>query len=291
MNITLYWAVTGRYLGFELPEKEFLSKTEHDPFKKRDYEHLHELLADPYSGLANYRIDELAPIQDQNEVDGITGATIAGVKDYIVEDAVYTTYTMWHIVHGATQDKVREYTAQHFDENLLLKILNSPVCSDVIWGLESIPPDFTWTEELQDQLLGLVQDEESIIANKAVECFSPAMLANEQTQLKLFFQYKHAGYFVRRKILQKFEEAPFLAPVVEMQLAAELPELNGSMVKSVLNLFAIHQIRNSESEEIIADLLDHKNQFIARKAFQFLEKNPSDNKKVERCLKKYGNKF
>ena len=43
VNIELFWNTTGRYLGFKLPKGEFLSKTEHDPFKSADYNRLHEL--------------------------------------------------------------------------------------------------------------------------------------------------------------------------------------------------------------------------------------------------------
>src|SRR5690606_20261779 len=36
LNVLLYWDITGRYLGFELPAGEFLSKTEHEPFTTRE---------------------------------------------------------------------------------------------------------------------------------------------------------------------------------------------------------------------------------------------------------------
>src|SRR5690606_28823472 len=32
LDIILYWNITGRYLGFEMPKDEFLSKTDHEPF-------------------------------------------------------------------------------------------------------------------------------------------------------------------------------------------------------------------------------------------------------------------
>ena len=43
----IYWNITGRYLGFELPVGEFLSKSEHKPFSEEEYERLNDLLADP----------------------------------------------------------------------------------------------------------------------------------------------------------------------------------------------------------------------------------------------------
>jgi hypothetical protein len=35
LDIVIYWNITGRYLGFELLDGEFLSKYDHTPFTKR----------------------------------------------------------------------------------------------------------------------------------------------------------------------------------------------------------------------------------------------------------------
>ena len=53
LYIELFWNITGRYLGFKLPEGEFLSKTEHVKFNSNEYDKLNQLLADPNSALAN----------------------------------------------------------------------------------------------------------------------------------------------------------------------------------------------------------------------------------------------
>lgn len=290
LNITLFWTVTGRYLGFHLPEGEFLSKTEHDPFTQQDYEHLHALLADPYSNLANYRIEELVPMVENNEVDGVSAATIAGVKNYIVENAVYTTYTLWHIVHGSTPKKIQAYTQKHLQPELAIQILNSSNQQDVIWALENIPSDIQATKSLQDKLFDLVAHEELLISNKAIEGIPTSWLGNQENQLKLFRHFENSSYFTQIKILNKLGEAPNLAPSIQLSLAEKLPQLNGSMVKHVLDLFTIHQASNRESEKIIASLLNHENQFIARKAFQFLNQQPVSNKKVARQLEKYEQK-
>ncbi|WP_299576341.1 hypothetical protein [uncultured Sunxiuqinia sp.] len=290
LNITLYWTVTGRYLGFQLPQGEFLSKTEHDPFTQQDYEHLHALLADPYSNLANYRIEELVPMVENDEVDGVSAATIAGVKNYIVENAVYTTYTLWHIVHGSTQKKIQAYTQKHLQPELAIQILNSSNQQDVIWALENLPPDIKVTQALQDKLFALAASNELLVSNKAIEGIPSNWLDNEKDQLKLFSHFENSSYFTQVKILNKLGEAPKLATSIQLTLAENLPELNGSMVKHVLDLFTIHQASNRESEKIIASLLNHENQFIARKAFQFLNQQPVSNKKVARQLEKYEQK-
>lgn len=290
LNINLFWTVTGHYLGFQLPEGEFLSKTEHDPFTQQDYEHLHALLADPYSNLANYRIEELVPMVENDEVDGVSAATIAGVKNYIVENAVYTTYTLWHIVHGSTQKKIQAYTQKHLQPELAIQILNSSNQQDLIWVLENLPSDIQVTQALQDKLFNLAAHEELLVSNKAIEGIPSNWLGNQENQLQLFRHFENSSYFTQIKILNKLGEAPNLAPSIQLSLAEKLPQLNGSMVKHVLDLFTIHQASNRESEKIIASLLNHENQFIARKAFQFLNQQPVSNKKVARQLEKYEQK-
>jgi hypothetical protein len=42
LDIILHWSISGRYLGFEMPKGEFLSKTDHDPFSRKEYLQLNE---------------------------------------------------------------------------------------------------------------------------------------------------------------------------------------------------------------------------------------------------------
>src|SRR3546814_5039171 len=37
LKVSLYWNVTGRFLGIELPPGEFLSKSDHEPFTLSEY--------------------------------------------------------------------------------------------------------------------------------------------------------------------------------------------------------------------------------------------------------------
>ncbi len=287
LNISLYWTVTGRYLGFRLPEGEFLSKTEHEPFQPKDYQQLHQLLADPFSRLANYQIEELVPKTDEEEVDGVTSATITRIKDFVVENAVYTTYTLWHIVHGLTQQQVENYTQQHLSTELLLKILSSSDQYDVQWGLKNITDQTNWTPALLDQLFSLVTSNNLTTAKQAIDAIPVGYLEEEASQLRLFSYFDQTTHFSRLRILNKLKQVAILSPSIEAQLANQLPTLNGSAVKAVLELFSAHQLYSAQNEKIVASLLEHDNRFIARKAFQFLDNQPETNKKLKRQLKKF----
>src|SRR5690606_36744825 len=58
LDIVLFWDITGRYLGFELPKGEFLSKTDHDPFTKSEYERLHGILEDKQSPIGGFTYNQ-----------------------------------------------------------------------------------------------------------------------------------------------------------------------------------------------------------------------------------------
>ena len=67
VKLELLWNITGRYLGFIIPEGEFLSKTEHVKFNADEYTRLHNILEDSNSPLANYSIEELVPVKDSTK--------------------------------------------------------------------------------------------------------------------------------------------------------------------------------------------------------------------------------
>lgn len=95
LDITVYWNITGRYLCFELPRGEFLSKYDHEPFVASEYERLDELLTDPLLPLGDISFEKLIknPETDADSVDGVSAAITEDVSKFVVKGAAYTTYT------------------------------------------------------------------------------------------------------------------------------------------------------------------------------------------------------
>ena len=100
LDIYIYWNITGRYLGFETPKGEFLSKYDHEPFTEVEYLQLNELLANPSLPFGNISFDELVTIKDskEGEIDGVSGATNPNIEKMVVKGAAYTTYKLWNII-------------------------------------------------------------------------------------------------------------------------------------------------------------------------------------------------
>ena len=108
LDIVVYWNITGRYLGFELPKEEFLSKYNHEPFSESEYQRLHTLLADSSIPLDAVSFEKLLeqPRNEEGTVDAVSGATSKSVAGMVVKGAAYTTYKLWNIVNGPTMDFV-----------------------------------------------------------------------------------------------------------------------------------------------------------------------------------------
>ena len=101
VRLWIFWDGTGNYLGIQLNEDDPLTKSDHSPFALHDYTRLDEILADTVSILKDLRYEDLTveeEVEDGNislfEVDGYSSATTPLLKEYVIDDAVFTCYVM-----------------------------------------------------------------------------------------------------------------------------------------------------------------------------------------------------
>ncbi len=288
VKINLFWNLTGRYLGFELPNGEFLSKTKHDPFNAGEYHQLHKILGEANSPLSSYTIEELVPVKDSLSpgIDAVSSATIAAVLDHIVEGAVYTTYTLWHIVYGPTKRKIETLTTKKLDARLSLLILNSNNLKDQVWVLNHISADIEISEELQDKLMVLISGNDIYLAERALNALKPEAI-NDDIQLKLANIFQTSGFLQKRLITQKLKESEKLMPEVVQILSSKLNSLNGTLTKNILELYKTHQINDSYTISEVVKLLKNENRYISSQAIRFLENIPNLDKKTLKEIAKY----
>lgn len=291
VNINLYWTITGRYLGFELPDGEFLSKTEHVKFNPEEYNRLHILLANPQSALANYSLKELVPKKDTSKVkvDAVTSATIAAVLDYIVEGAVYTTYTLWHIVYGPTKREIEKLTAKKMNREIALKLLNGNNLSDKIWVLNHFPETLELQGEIKNKFIEYISGSDIYLAERTLNAIRDNKLNND-LQLDLANVFITAGFLQQRLIIQKLKEAKILNDDVAKKLSYSLPKLNGTLVKITLELFQSLHIDNETVSSNVAMLLENENRYISGQAFRYLQGITKMDKKTSKSFEKYKRK-
>lgn len=138
-SLKVYWDMAGNYIRFDTVSRNPLTKNDHLDFNTKDYKKLQTTLKDPNSILGEKSKDELLdPIKTRysTKIDGVSGATAQEIKSAVVDGALYSTYTLWHLVNGGIRSKLRNYTKENFDVSLQKQILRSNNPRTVLIGLK-----------------------------------------------------------------------------------------------------------------------------------------------------------
>lgn len=286
---TLYWNPTGRYLGFELPKGEFLSKTDHDPFTPEEYTRLSEILADSLSPLGTFTYNALVPkaAVDVQKVDGVSSPTAPDVLDYIIKGAAYTTYKLWHLVYGPTQLEIEKLTQKTLSADLLLKILESNDLGDKMWAVRRVRPFISAHTLLQQKVISLIQDNQYNLSEQIIR---ELPTTDSTIQRGLAMAFLKNNYAIKKLIVEKLKMAPSLTPEMVALFTLALPSLQGESVASILELLRIKKINDPVTGRAIADLLRSDNNFVARKAYDFLTKQKINDPYIEEQLTRFQSK-
>jgi hypothetical protein len=273
LDIIIYWNITGRYLGFEMPEGEFLSKTEHEPFIEEEYVRLNELLADFSLPLGGISFDRLirASGSETGMVDGVSGATAKEVSEMVVEGAAYTTFKLWNIVYGPTQDLVTHLTEMQLTPDLIDMILESPDKSDRVWALNRIDRSTELNSNLKSSLLDIISGEDHFLAYSAINAIDPVHLDSDDFQSGLFSKYDVVDHSLKKMIIEKLMTASFLSEDIVTSSRGLLEQLNGQQLGDFLEMYSIHSVSDLETCRAIANILGNENRYISQKAYKFLK--------------------
>lgn len=274
LSISIYWSVTGRYLGFELPKEEFLSKTDHEPFVSEEYELLNSLLANPDLPFADIEYHELMdqPSDAAESVDAVSGATSARVSNIVVKGAVYTTYSLWNIVHGSSQEFIAEHTESILTTQLVEKILKASNQADKVWVLERFPENIEMTSLLLDTIEALIGNVDFHLAYTAAHAIKAPRLSSEAIQNMLFKAYgKSNDPSVKSLIINKLGQAPFLSAEVINVSRGYVEKLKGQELVDLLKLLEKHKVKDNLTIQAVEKLLNNENAYIVKQAQNYLK--------------------
>ena len=284
VNIELFWNITGSYLGFSLPEGEFLTKNEHEHFEKKDYTRLHNILNNPLSPLSNFKLTNLVLLSNvqQKSVDAVSSATNLSISDYVVKGAAYTTFTLWQIVYGETKQEVEKRTTQKLSSKIAIEVLSGNSLEAKKWVLKHIPENMKITPALTDKLLELISGNDIYLAETSLNAL-PAHLLTDEIQLKLYEIFKSSGYLKNRLIIQKLNEAPSLNNTMIRQLTTGLQNTTGTLTIDIIHLLRKHKTTDKQTIKQLSEMLNSKNRFVANETYKYLsELEIHDNKVLKR---------
>jgi len=143
-DISMFWTLAGTYWAFDTIPTKPLTKNDHIKFNTKDYDKLHELLQDEQSILRRRHKDDLFDKEVKRVsqvVDAVTGATAREVKEAVVEGAVYTSFTLYHLVHSQLAAVIREDAKKNVLPVLKEKLLHSPKTDERIFYIRESPEE------------------------------------------------------------------------------------------------------------------------------------------------------
>jgi len=235
VEVEFYSDPIGYFLVYDTLQGEELTKLDHIPFEPEDYAKLQEILSNRNSVLANYSKDELVSDTRYSEIDGFTGATILEVKNSVIEGAVYSCYTLWHIAHGPLVDSLQRRTATEFTPALVNKLVNLNR-QEVNYFLIEHLSEKQFTEYLP-QVLQTIENGQGYFAKKALEKM-PASAVNAEAAQQFFAeQFDELDYFAQVALLKKLDKQQLTEPLKKV-LVQSIEERNSLKDQLITRLIA-----------------------------------------------------
>jgi hypothetical protein len=216
VKLWIFWDGVGNYLGIQLDEKDPLTKSDHTPFESQDYIRLDEILADTVSILKELQYEDLViedtlqlSVDDKSEkklfeVDGYSSATLPSLKEYVIKDAVFTCYTLWHTVYGETKVRIDDLLNDKVDFKYIDKLLKGSE-NQKLFALEMIKRSDSFFLKFESQILALAASPNNNISEKALSVVTPQYLSNSENQLRFIELMDHSLPETKYEIIYKLQ--------------------------------------------------------------------------------------
>ncbi|MGK6350124.1 hypothetical protein [Parapedobacter sp. DT-150] len=208
--INLYWDLLGNYVRYAIPPEEPLTKMDHAEFHPAEYEKLHQILADPKSLLNDYKMEELVESTTRTvpgEVDAVTGATTKSLQAVVIPGALYTCYTLWHIVHGSVVDTIANITDSIMDTQLLSHFLTSKNHHYQYYALDRVVDAEGKVETAYEQkVVDLIRSPNVFLATHVLKRLSSGYFSDAEGQYWLWETFQTGSYRLKLGVLEKLNQ-------------------------------------------------------------------------------------
>ena len=152
VQIKIFWDLIGDYISFDTLTGYPLTKNDHLPFSPDDYNKLQATLRDDNSILGRKSESELLDNNRKRysqKIDVVTGATDLQIKNAVVDGALYSTYTLWHLVNGDIRKVLSNCTIENYNSKIEEQLLFSDNPKSIIFALKQFE-DKDYINRFQD---------------------------------------------------------------------------------------------------------------------------------------------
>lgn len=288
-NITLYWEVFGKYLGYSIPRGDELTKKEHVPFSEKDYARLNEVLNDSSSALKFYSLDKIIPVkQSVGKADAISGATIPNLEHWIVPAAAYTSFTLWKITYGATRDSIMAYTRKNLLSNkLLVSVLQNGEPYNQIKALQGISEANIPQNQYIGLALKILHSGNFYTSRQALKFLKRCGLSTEFLQTEMIKLFDNVDFRIKNAVIEYISSADKLTKPVAVEMFKLLKNDDYYLVNVVLTLLAKRYQPDHSDQLYLCRLLKSKNKNVSNRVFSYLNNIPDQSHDITRLLNRY----
>ncbi len=241
VEIDFFWDILGNFTEFQLLPDKPLTKLDHVPFSKADYDRLRTILLDqnpPFMHLRKSQLLAAEPLKDAPDVDAVSGATAKHLKEMMVEGAAFTCFTLWHIANGDIHFQMQEHTRQNLNELQVRHLLDSGGLEVQYFLIENMEP--AHFALFLDELMGLMENADAYMLNRFVQGISGDLLEKPVVQQFLVKRFELLDPPAETALLHGLmqEEVSLSATALKLlvdQLDHNYPDRNKSIISIVCN--------------------------------------------------------
>ncbi|GHB79805.1 hypothetical protein [Persicitalea jodogahamensis] len=248
VNVVFNWNLIGEFIDYQVQPYDPLTKLDHKPFTLADYAKLQGILTNHDLIFTGLPADELV-VKAEETVDGYSGATIEAIKDEVIDGALFTCYTLWHIANGAVVDSIRQHTQRQLDKPMIAKIIGYNTASANYYLIDHMSE--TQFAQNLPEIIGLIQAGKGYFPKNAIEKIPEKLFGRQEMQDFLIQNYDSLSYYTQVAALSKLQNVPLQKDLTSM-LLTQISDRNSIQNQKIIALI----IRNND-EEAIKKMVDH----------------------------------
>lgn len=289
VDITLYWEITGKYLGYSLENGKELSKREHVPFLESDYVKLNEILSDSLSALKFYSLEGIStPKHNDSKVDAISGPTVASLARWIVPEAAYTSFTIWHLAYGASRDSLMAYTSKNLlTSALICRKLQSADVYDQLRAFEWIYQSNLPQNQFVEYALKLLHGDNYYSSRQALTFLKRCNLEEDFLQKEVIRLLKIENFKIKNLAIDYFSSIRKISQPVANEMITLLNKDDYYLVNTVLNILSKRYQPDYLEQSKLSQLLKSTNVNVSNRVYYFLTALNSKSPDISRKLSRY----
>lgn len=293
VHVDFYWDLLGNYVRYEMPKGKILTKVDHEEFKEADYQKLADILSRSNSIFADLKMEDLLTKGTDSltdNVDAKTGATLKTIKNDVIDGAVYTCFTLWHIAYGKqVMDEMKKITDSYLNDELLHEFLKSNNYHYQYRAMESvIDKNGKVRKSFEDDIQQVIAGKNLFTARTALQNTDAAFFAGDSRQNWLWNTYQSGSYPLQIAILKKLG-AISVTDHLAQKLATSIAGSNQELFRLKLGILAKQKQLSNQTLIALAKNMETDNEDFASEIYETLERFQTQSTEVKQRMEWYKN--